>query len=366
MDRRITRGSFLKAVGAAGVAGSTLSVLACQPNTTAQAGSGGGGPEEKELALYNFSDYVAENTIPSFERKTGIRVTQDFYSSSEQLLAKLQAGGSAYDVVVPSDYMVSIMIKSDVIQELNKSKIPNLDNLKKEFTDLPYDPDNNYSVPYQWGTAGICYDKGAVDERVTGWDLLWNEKYAGEMAMMTEMRATMGAALEYLGHSMNSTEGDELDAAAQALKEQKTLLRGYFDSNEIREMLIGGELVAGYMYSGDALQAMAKNDKLDYVLPAEGALIWTDAMAIPAAAPHPENAHKFLSHILEAKVHAAISNYTNYGCPNQAAMPYIDEALTSSPAVYPPPEVFERLTYVRDVGGATRQYERRWTEVLSA
>ncbi|HEV8045953.1 MAG TPA: hypothetical protein VGP38_12270, partial [Rubrobacter sp.] len=143
--KRISRSAFLKAMGAAGVAGSTLSVLACQPNTsTTSSGGGGSGPEEKELNLYNWNDYVAKSTIPSFTERTGIKVTQDYFSSNEDLLAKLQAGGTGYDVIVPSDYMVAIMIKSDIVQKLDMSKIPNFKNVGKEYEGLSYDPNNEY------------------------------------------------------------------------------------------------------------------------------------------------------------------------------------------------------------------------------
>src|ERR687895_2319959 len=168
-EKRISRGDFLKVVGAGAVAGSTLSVLACQPNTTAQSSGGGSGPEEKALNFYNWGDYVAKSTIPDFEKQTGIQVTQDFFSSNEDLLAKLQAGGTGYDVIVPSDYMVSIMIKSDVIQKLDRSKIPNFDNLGDDFKGLSYDPDNDYSMPYQWGTTGILYNKKELGE-ITSWE----------------------------------------------------------------------------------------------------------------------------------------------------------------------------------------------------
>lgn len=181
MDRaRISRRKFLKVIGAGAVAGSALSVLSCQPNTTAQQGGGGNGGNEgggDRLNLYNWSDYVAESTIPDFEEKTGAKVTQDFYSSNEELLAKLQAGGTGYDVIVPSDYMVAIMAKSDVIQELDFSKIPNFDNVGPNFKGLSYDPENKYSVPYQWGTTGILYNKKEIGP-VENWDPMFDEQYA--------------------------------------------------------------------------------------------------------------------------------------------------------------------------------------------
>ena len=191
----MSRGRFLKVMGAGAVASSTLSVLACQPNTNPQQnGGGGGGPEEKQLNFYNWTGYVAKSTLPDFEKKTGIKVTQDYYTSNEELLAKLQAGGTGYDVIVPSDYMVGVMIKSDILLPLDKSKIPNFKNIGENFRGLPYDPDNEYSVPYQWGTTGILYNKkeiGAVDS----WDVMWNPEFRGKIGMLNDTRETMGAAL---------------------------------------------------------------------------------------------------------------------------------------------------------------------------
>ncbi|MDQ3793155.1 MAG: spermidine/putrescine ABC transporter substrate-binding protein, partial [Actinomycetota bacterium] len=180
MERRISRGRFLKVMGAAGVAGSTLSVLACQPRTTPQQGGGGGGPEEKELSLYNWTGYVAPSTLPNFEKKTGIKVTQDYFASNEDLLSKLQGGATGYDVIVPSDYMVEIKIKSNVIQPLDKSKIPNFKNVGETFRGLPYDPDNEYSVPYQWGTTGILYNKKEIGE-IDSWDVMWDPEFEGKI-----------------------------------------------------------------------------------------------------------------------------------------------------------------------------------------
>ena len=367
-ETRISRGRFLKVMGAAGVAGSTLSILACQPNTNPQqsgGGGGGGGPEEKQLNFYNWSDYVAESTIPSFEKKTGIKVTQDFYSSNEELLAKLQAGGTGYDVIVPSDYMVSIMIKSDVIQKIDKSKIPNFKNVGEEFKGLAYDPGNDYSMPYQWGTTGILYDKKEVGE-IDSWDALWNQEFKGQIGMLNDSRETIGAALYRLGYSVNSTDPEKLREAKESLIEQKPLVSGYFGSTENRPAVVRGDLLLAHVYSGDGFWAVAENDNLDYIIPEPAATRWIDNMAIPAGAPHPDNAHKLIDHILNAEVGAKLSNYTYYATPNKAALPMIGEALKDIPTYSPPPEVFERLQLINDVGEQTREYERIFTEVKSA
>jgi spermidine/putrescine transport system substrate-binding protein len=367
VQKKISRGRFLKVVGAAGVAGSTLSVLACQPNTTPQqGGGGGGGPEEKKLALYNWAEYVAKSTIPSFEEKTGIQVTQDFYSSNEELLAKLQAGGSGYDVIVPSDYMVSIMIKSDILQPLDKAKIPNLKNIGENFRDPPYDPDNEYSAPYQYGTTGILYNKKELGETISTWDPMWDPEFEGAIGMLDDPRETPGAALYKLGYSVNATDDEQLAEAEAELKEQKPLLRGYFDSTQNQASVQNGDLLLGHVFSGDGFLALAENPDLDYVIPEPGATLWTDTMAIPASAQHPDNAHKFINHILDPKVGAALSNYTYYNTPNEAALPMIDDALKKLSGYVLTPEVFERLQVIEDVGEATRKYERLFTEVKSA
>lgn len=364
---RITRGRFLRVMGAGAVAGSTLSVLACQPNTNPQqGGGGGGGGNSRQLNFYNWSDYVAESTIPGFEEKTGIKVQQDFYTSNEELLAKLQAGGTGYDVIVPSDYMVSIMIKSDVLMRLDRSKIPNFKNLDPDFTGLSYDPNNDYSAAYQWGTTGILYDPEVVTKEVTGWDAMWDEDYSGKIGMLNDVRETFGASLKRLGYSLNSTNAAELDEAQAELEAQKPLLRGYFNSPEAGDLVVGGDLALAHVFSGDGFSAIAEKDRLVYIIPEDGATRWIDNMAIPNGAPNPEGAHEFINYILDAKVGAELSNYTYYGSPNEAAMPMIDEEAKNDPAIYPPPEVFKRLEVIRDLGEATRDYERRFTEVKSA
>ena len=365
---RISRGRFLKTMGAAGVAGSALSVLACQPNTTAQSGGGdgGGGPEEKALNFYNWADYVAESTVPGFEEQTGIKVTQDFYSSNEDLLAKLQAGGTGYDVIVPSDYMVAIMIKSDILQKLDMSQIPNSKNVGPEYEGLSFDPNNEYSLPYQWGTTGILYNRKEMGQLPDSWDPMWDEEFSGRLSMLNDSRETMGAALYKLGLSVNARDVAEIERAGEELKKQKPLLRGYFDSTEARPLVQNGDLLAGHVFSGDAFLAMSENDDLDYIIPKPSATRWTDNMCVPNGAEHPQNAHKFIDYILGAQVGAELSNFTYYNTPNQAALPKIDDALKDLPGYVLSDAVFGRLQVIEDPGEATRDYERVFTEVKSS
>ena len=367
MARKISRGRFLKAMGAAGVAGSTLSVLACQPNTTPSGGGGGGGgPEEKVLNLYNWNDYVAKSTIPNFEKQTGIKVTQDVYSSNEELLNKLRAGGTGYDVIVPSDYMVDIMIKSNILLPLDKSKIPNMKNVGENFKGLPYDPNNEYSVPYQWGTTGILYNEKEIGQLEESWEPMWRPEFSGKIGMLNDPRETPGAALYKLGYSVNATEDEQLAEAEAELKKQKPLLRGYFDSTQNRPLVQNGDLLLGHVFSGDAFLVLSENPDLDYIIPKPGATRWTDNMAIPQGAEHPDNAHKFINYILDAKVGAELTNYTYYNTPNEAALPMIDDALKELPGYTLGPEVYDRLQVIEDVGEASRKYSQLFTEVKSA
>ena len=360
--RGYSRGEFLRVLLGAGVVLPALG--GCTMSTTPQQGQGGDSGE-RELNLYNWSDYVAEQTIPRFEKRFGVKVTQDFYASNEELLAKLQAGGTGYDVIVPSDYMVEIMAKSEVIQPLDLDRIPNFKNVGENFRRLPYDPENRYSVPYQWGTTGILYNQKEIGE-VDSWDAMWNPEFKGKIGMLNDVRETVGAALMRLGYSINSTDPDELAEAEESLKEQKPLLRGYFASTENRPAVQNGDLLLGHVYSGDAFLAMVENKDLSYAIPKPGATRWTDNMAIPVGAPHVDLAHKFINYILDPKVGAELSNYTYYNTPNEAALPMIDEELRRLPGYTPSQEVFDRLQIIEDVGEATRLYERIFTEVKSA
>ena len=366
-SKRISRGDFLRAVGAAGVAGSTLSVLSCQPNTTAQSSGGGGsGPEEKALNLYNWSEYVAPSTIPNFQKQTGIKVTQDYFSSNEELLAKLQAGGTGYDVIVPSDYMVSIMIKSDILEPLDMSKIPNFKNVGDDYKGLDYDPNNEYSVPYQSGTTGILYNKKELGTLEPSWDHMWDSAYKGKIGMLNDERETPGAALFKLGYSVNATDKDQLDEAEAELKKQKPLLRGYFDSTQNRPSVVNGDLLLGHVFSGDAFLALSSNEGFDYIIPEPAATRWTDNLAIPKGAEHPDNAHRFINYILSANPGATLTNYTYYNTPNEASLPMIDDALKKLPGYELGPAIFDRLQIIEDVGAATREYSTLFTSVKSA
>ena len=246
------------------------------------------------------------------------------------------------------------------------SKIPNFKNVGDNYKGLPYDPDNEYSVPYQWGTTGILYNKKVLGTLDASWDPMWDPDNKGKIGMLNDERETPGAALYKLGYSVNSKDKEQLDEAEAELKKQKPLLRGYFDSTQNRPSVINGDLLLGHVFSGDAFLALSSNAELDYMIPEPAATRWTDNMAIPKGAEHPDNAHKFINYILGAKTGAALSNYTYYNTPNEAALPKIAGALKKLPGYELEPSVFDRLQIIEDVGAATREYSNLFTSVKSS
>ncbi len=320
-----------------------------------------------ELRLFNWADYIPEEVVAEFERRYQARVIIDTFEAPEAMLAKLQAGGDAeYDVVVPPDYYVLEMARTGLIRSLDPAKLPNLKNLAPEFKDPAYDPQNRHSIPYQWGTTGIAYDAQAVTRPVDSWGVFFDPKrYAGPCFLLDEMRETIGAALKYLGYSLNDTDPGHLAEAKKVLLGAKKRCLGFAGGVEARSRLLSGDAAVVHAYSGDIVQIQGEAPQVRYRVPKEGGTIWTDAVAITRRAPHPELAYAFLNFILEPKIAAAISNYNSYATPVAAALPYLDPALKDNPAVFPPKAVRQKLEYIHDIGDAIRLYDRIWTELKS-
>ena len=323
-------------------------------------------PLAEELHVYNWSEYIDPEIYDEFEQEFGVRVIEDTFSSNEDLLAKLQAGATGYDIIVPSDYMVTIMRELELLAELDYENIPNFENIDPKFLDPPYDPGNTYCVPYQWGTSGIGYDSEVFDEAPDSWAYLFDPEmagpYANKMSMLNDTREAFAAALKYLGYSLNTTEQQELEEAKQLLIEQKEWVSTY-DSEGFEDLLAAGETMLAHGWSGDFFAAAEEAEQIWYVIPEEGGVIWTDNLCIPDSAPEKYTAEVFIDYLLRPEVGAKITNYTWYGSPNQASEEYIDAEILEEPAIYPPPEVMEKLEFIRDVGETTAVYERMWTEI---
>ena len=324
----------------------------------------GGGAADNILSVYNWSTYIDPAVIAQFEEEFGVEVKYDTYENSEDLYAKLQGGNPGYDVVFPSDYMVKIMIAQGMLEKLNLDNIPNIQNVDPTFIDPPFDPGNQHSLPYQWGTLGIGYNIKATGGDIDSWSALFDPKFEGRVAMLDDVRATLGVALSYLGYELNTTNPDEIAEAKDLLIDNGNAIAAFAPDNG-QLLLSQGEVDLTVEWSGDIFQVMAENPDLRYAIPKEGTMVWVDTMAIPKDAPHKELAEKFINFILEPEVGAQVSNFIQFATPNKAA---VDKGLINSedlqnPGIYPAAETFERMQYLVDVGEATPLYDEAWTEV---
>ena len=329
-----------------------------------------GRPERPQVTVYMYSEYIDPELPKQFERQTGIGVRVEVYEASEEMMAKLQRGGGVaqYDVVVVSDHAIPVLVKLGLLQPLNRDKIPNAPNVSDQFRSPPYDPEGRYSLPYQWGTVGLMYRKDRVPHLEATWaSVLDPAKQPGPVVLIDSMRDMMGVALKSLGHSVNSQNAQELKAAGEAVlkaKKSKNCL-GFEGGVGGKNKVLSGTAAAAIVYNGDAIRAMDEDKEVGFVLPNEGSIIWVDAMTIPARAPNPDAAHKFINFILAPEVGAKLSNFNRYATPNAASLPLIAPADRQNPAVYPTPQQIQTLEYLQDVGDATRLYDEVWTAVKS-
>ena len=322
------------------------------------------------VSFYNWGDYIDPEILTMFQEECGVEVIYDTFSSNEDLLAKLQAGASGYDLIVPSDYMISIMIQLGLLRELDHANIPNLAHIAERFRNAPYDPGNVYSVPYQWGTAGIGYDADKVttppDSLAVLFDPAQAEAYSGKISLLNDSRETIGAALKYLGYSVNSTDPAQLEEAKQVLLAIKPHVLT-FDSDTYSDLLVSGETVIGHGWNGGFYQAIFENEdrNIEFVVPQEGLTIFTDNLAIPVSAPNPYTAEVLINYLNDPEIAAMVTNFTYFASPNEAALEFIADEIKNDPGIYPPQEVLDKMEFIEDVGEATQIYERLWTEIKS-
>lgn len=344
-------------------------VLGAAVGCGGRAGTDGEQELASELHLYNWAEYIDPQILEDFEAEFGVRVIEDTFANNEELLAKLQGGAGGYDVIVPSDYMVEIMIQERLLAELDHDNLPNLDNIGALFADPPYDPGMEHCVPYLWGTTGIGYNTEAFDDPPDSWSYVFDPELAsphgGQITMLNDMRESMGAALKYLGYSINTTDEEQLMEARDLLIRQKEWIYAY-DSEQYEDLLSADEVMLAHSWSGDVFMIAEEDERIWYAIPREGGVIWADNLCIPAGAPNPYTAEVFINYLLRPEVSGANSNYTWYATPNMAAEEYIDPEIREEPAIYPPLEVMDRLEWIEDVGEMTPLYERLWTEVKAA
>ncbi len=345
----------------------------------------GAGPAAADgvVNVYNWSDYIDESVLAEFTEETGIDVRYDVFDSNELVEAKLLAGGSGYDIVVPTAYFLSRQIEAGVFTELDKSKLPNLKNMwdKVEKQTDKYDPDGEHAITYMWGTTGIGYLENKILERmpdapVDSWDLVFDPEVVSKFAdcgvqLLDSPSDILPAALHYIGKDPNSTDPDDIKAAADVIQKIRPYVQK-FHSSEYINGLAGGDICLAVGWSGDILQARDRAEEagngveVKYVIPKEGAQMWFDMMAIPADAPNKDNAHAFMNFIMKPDVIAKITDYVSYANANSASFDLIDEEVRTDAAVYPSAEVMDNLFTVLSLPPrAQRVATREWTRVKS-
>jgi spermidine/putrescine-binding protein len=317
-----------------------------------------------DLNLYNWSEYMDPELITAFEDLHQVDIVEDFYESNEALLAQMQAG-AVYDLIVPSDYMVGIMIQNGLLAPINTDAVPNIANLSPRFTELPYDPGPEFSMAYQYGTTGLGVNLEIVGEDFEpSWALIFDPEltttFPGGVSVLNDPRETMGAALKYLGYSLNDTDLAHLQEASDLVAAAQEGI-ATFDSDQYDEALVAGEVAVSHGYSGNMIVSIGDADNPDnfeYVLPQEGATLWIDNMAVPANAEHPCTAFTFINFIMEAENGAALTNWNYYGTPNEAAIPLVEPEVVE---FYAATDEAEDLEVIQDTG----DYEINFTDFLA-
>lgn len=302
------------------------------------------------ITVFNWGEYIDPELVDRFEEETGIRVIYETFDSNEAMLTKIQQGGTRYDVAMPSEYMIEKMKEEDLLLPIDQSKLPNLQNIDPYFLDLPFDPGNQYSIPYFWGTVGIAFNPTLLDgQTFESWDELWSPELKQEVILVDGAREVMGMGLNTLGYSLNSTEETELRAATDRLKEMGPNVKAII-GDEIVETMRRGEAAIALVWSGQAADIMYVNEDIDYSVPEEGSNLWFDNMIIPKTAGNVDGAHKFINFMLDAEVAAQNADYVGYSTPNSSAIELMDPEVTGDTRFYPTEEMRERLEVYENLG----------------
>jgi len=325
----------------------------------------GCGESKPSINVYNWGEYINTDVLDIFEEETGIRVVYDTFATNEDLYVKMKQGGSSYDVVFPSDYMIERMIREDLLLEMDLENIPMFEKIDDKFLDIDYDPNNIYSVPYMWGTVGIIYNTKMVDRELTAWADLWDEAFSKEIIMLNSQRDTLAVALKKLGYSMNTRNIKELEEARDELIAQKPLVLAYL-GDEVKDVMIGGEAAIAVVWSGDAQAMIEENPDLKYVIPAEGTNLWVDAMVIPKNAENVEGAEKFINFMTRPDIAAMNADYIGYSSPIPEAIFLLPEEVQNSKVAYPSEEELGETEIFMDPKDIIGEYDRIWTEITSA
>lgn len=325
----------------------------------------GCGEKKPTINVYNWGDYIDTDVFKIFKEETGIKVSYDTFATNEDLYVKLKQGGSTFDVIFPSDYMIERMIREGLLTKIDKENIPNIDNVDPDFMNLDYDSNNEYSVPYMWGTVGIIYNKTMVEEKIDSWDILWNEKYKDQIIMLNSQRDTIAVSLKRLGYSMNTRNIDELEKAKDDLIKQKPLVLAYM-GDEVKDAMVGGEAAMAVVWSGDAVAMIRDNPDLAYIIPKEGTNLWFDAMVIPKNAKNKKGAEQFINFLARPDIAAMNAEYIGYSTPITEALDLLPDEITGDEVGYPSNlDAIEKEIF-KDPLDIIQIYDSLWTDIKSA
>lgn len=317
----------------------------------------------EQLNVFIWSEYLPQEVVQEFEKRNACKLVVDVYEDAESMLAKVQAG-SGYDIVVPPDYMVAALVKGNLLSPLRSAKIPNIKNLEPKFRNPPFDPENKYTVAYQWGTVGIFARKQQGELLEESWSLFFDaQKQPGPVVLIDSMRDLIGAALKYRGHSLNATAVAPLKEARDLLVEAKKRSAGFASSVAGKNKVLEKSARAAIVYSGEGGRGMEEDPETYYFIPREGSQIWVDNLVVLANAPHRDLAEKFINFILEPEIGAKISNFTQFTTPNAEAKKFIKPELLNNRAIYPDEQMLTKLEFLKDLGRDTRLYDQVWTSV---
>jgi len=315
--------------------------------------------------VYNWGEYIDEDLLDRFEADTGIKVNYKTYESNEQMYSVLKQGGVSYDVIIPSDYMISRLIDEDMLEKLDFANIPNYSLIDKSLVGMEYDPTAEYSVPYTWGTVGLIYNSSLIDEDITSWRALFDAQYAGQILMFDNPRDAMGIALKYLGYSQNTVDVQELTAAYELLDEQKPILQGYV-MDQIFDKLESGEAAIGPYYAGDYLSMLENNEDLVFVIPDEGSNVFVDCMCIPKGAANKANAEAFINYMCGTEPSLANAEYIGYTSPNVEVADLIELDEFELSIMYPSDEILSRCEFFINLPqDILSLYDEFWVKIKS-
>ncbi|NEN95215.1 MAG: spermidine/putrescine ABC transporter substrate-binding protein [Moorea sp. SIO3I7] len=364
--KRPTRRNFLQLATVATLSGLTLSgcgwTLAEVRPTPPSPG------DRNKLFIYTWTNYTDDELLDRFKEITGIKAVVDVFDSNEAMLARLQAsGGGAYSIIYPSDYMVRKMVELDLLVKLDFERIIGINRLFSKFLNPIYDPNNLHSIPLSWGTTGLIYNSKKLSKVPEDWSYLWQykDKLSRRMTLLNDVREVMGATLKMLGYSYNSTNPQEIKKAYETLVELKPSIAS-FSSDAWRSQILTGDLWVAMCYSSDAVDIMAENPDLQYVLPKSGSSLWTDTLAIPKTAPNLEGAYAWINFMLEADVAAQICERLSFATPNQKAFKLLSRDIQEDQSLFPEQSALERCEGLAPVDEVSELYDRYWTQLTSA